>query len=304
MNRKQLKKIAEFSYRTMFRQAPDLSEIHETFYGWVVFLASEKAKVVVKFSREIGRQAKEIKGLERLRQALTCPVPEVLYFGREEGYEFIMLEWLEGISAHQIPNDPIAIERFSESYLALLHTMHEINAPQGFESERGQFYTSLTTAFSDWMGPVYRYIISEVSPFSPAQKQAYQSLWAMKDEILSTASPISSLIHDDCHIGNILVDPKSFEVTGVLDPCDVGFKHREMDIFHLYDVRPEMRLAERYQQAVSLPPGFELRRWYFSLWDDAKHSRNMGWYDEAWIQNKLTTFNQTATAEYGTVSYQ
>ena len=301
MNRLQLKRIAEFSYKTMFRQAPQVSEIQETFYGWVVFLASDNAKVVVKFSREIGRLAKEIKGLERLQQALPCPVPQVLYFGREEGYDFIMLEWLEGISAHQIPNDPIAIKRFSDGYLELLHTLHEMHNPQGFELDNGQFEANLPQAFAHWMGTVYRYIVSEVSPFTPAQKRAYESLWAMKDAILSTASSESSLIHDDCHVGNILVDPKSFEVTAILDPCDVGFKHREMDIFHLFDVRPELQLAERYQQEVALQPGFDIRRWYLSLWDDAKHSRNMGWYDEAWIQNKLVQFEQTAKADFGSV---
>ena len=301
MNRLQLKRIAEYSFKTMFRHAPQVNQIQETFYGWVVFLASDSAKVVVKFSREIGRLAKEIKGLERLEQALPCPVPKVLYFGREEGYEFIMLEWLEGVSAHQLPNDPKAIDRFSDCFLEILLTLHDMNAAEGFELESGQFELNLTEAFSHWMGTVYRYVVSEVSPFTPTQKQAYESLWAMKRNILSTASSESSLIHDDCHLGNILVDPKSFEVTAVLDPCDVGFKHREMDIFHLFDVRQELQLAERYQQEVALQPGFEIRRWYFSLWDDAKHSRNMGWYDEAWIQNKLIQFEHSAKADFGSV---
>lgn len=301
MNRLQLKRIAEFSYKTMFRKAPQVSEIHETFYGWVVFLASDNAKVVVKFSREIGRLAKEVKGLDRLRQALPCPVPEVLFFGREEGYDFIMLEWLQGISAHQIPNEEHAIKRFSESYLELLHTLHSISDPRGFELESERFDTSLSQAFTFWMEPVYRFVVSEGSPFTAVQKQAYRSLWERKEHILSGALPESSLTHDDCHVGNILVDPKSFEVTAILDPCDVGFKHREMDIFHLFDVRPEIQLAERYQQDVPLQPGFELRRWYFSLWDDAKHSRNMGWYDEAWTQNKLSQFDKIVSAEYGSV---
>ncbi|MCQ1059132.1 phosphotransferase [Photobacterium sp. ZSDE20] len=301
MNRLQLKRIAELSFKTMFRETPQVFEIQETFYGCVVFLASGNSKVVVKFSHEIGRLRKEIEGLERLRQALPCPVPEVLFFGREEGYDFIMLEWLEGISAHQIPNEKDAVQRFAESYLELLHTLHSISEPNGFELESGRFDPSLSKAFSHWMEPVYRYVASAASPFTPVQKQKYHSLWQMRDNILSEALPESSLIHDDCHVGNILVDPKSFEVTAILDPCDVGFKHREMDLFHLLDVRPEMQLAERYKQEMPLAPGFELRRWYFSLWDDAKHSRNIGWYDEAWIQNKLSQFDQTLSVEYGYV---
>ena len=301
MNRSQLKRIAKFSFKTMYRHAPQVNEIQETFYGWVVFLASERAKVVVKFSREIGRLAKEIKGLERLQQVLPCPVPQVLYFGREEGYEYIMLEWLEGISAHQIPNDPVAIKKFSDNYLELLLTLHHESNPQGFELDNGLYEKQFPCAFNHWMSSVYRYVTSEASPFNSAQKRAYESLWAMKEEVLSPASSESSLVHDDCHIGNILIDPKTFAVSAILDPCDVGYKHREMDIFHLYDVRPELGLAERYQQEVTLAPGFELRRWYLSLWDDAKHSRNIGWYDEAWVHNKLIQFEQTARGDLGQV---
>ncbi|GHA40372.1 hypothetical protein GCM10007086_12370 [Photobacterium aphoticum] len=292
VNKQQLKQIAEFAYKTMFRQAPDLSEIEETFYGWVVFLSSKQGRVVVKFSREIGRLAKELEGLERLRREVSCTVPNVLFFGREEGYNYLMMEWVDGVPAHHLPNDPKAIAAFRESYLQLLFTLHEQHADQGFEIGQDKFAQDLPSAFESWMGPVYRYVMSTGSPFSPQLKQAYRRAWEMKNDILSTASAESSLIHDDCHIGNVLFDPKTYQVSAILDPCDVGYKHREMDLFHLYDVRPELQLAECYQSHCRLADGFELRRWYFSLWDDAKHSRNMGWYDEAWLQKKFDHFHQ------------
>ncbi len=75
MIRPQLKQIAETAYQTMYGQRPELCNIQESFYGWVVFAASPKGKVVVKFSREIGRLAKEITGLNRLSKCLACPVP-------------------------------------------------------------------------------------------------------------------------------------------------------------------------------------------------------------------------------------
>ena len=292
MNRPQLKKIAELAYRTMFRQAPDLCEIQETFYGWVVFLASNKGRVVVKFSREIGRLAKEVEGLERLAKVLPCKVPEVLFFGREDGYSYIVLEWVEGVSAHQLPTDDKAIAAFRESYLNILLSLHEQQAPQGFEVGSGEYVPSFLDAFEQWMEPVCRYVLSSGSPFSKELKASFTSLWEHKSELLKPMSQHSSLIHDDCHLGNVLFDPKTYQVSAVLDPCDVGFKHREMDLFHLYDVRPELELVEHYCQHHSLDDGFEARRWFFSLWDDAKHSRNMGWYDEAWLQDKVDKYQR------------
>ncbi|MGF1682881.1 phosphotransferase [Photobacterium minamisatsumaniensis] len=292
MNKPQLKHIAELAYRTLFRQAPDLCEIQETFYGWVVFLASEKGRVVVKFSREIGRLRKEVEGLGRLREAVSCKVPEVLFFGREQGYSYLVLEWVDGVSAHQLPTNKEAIQTFSHSYIDILLSLHDVSSPEGFENDHGEFEPHFTHAFEQWMAPVYRYVMSDGSPFSPELKESYLQLWEMKNRILTSMSPQSSLVHDDCHLGNVLFDPKTYKVSAILDPCDVGFKHREMDLFHLYDVRPELNLVEEYTQQHPIDDEFTVRRWFFSLWDDAKHSRNMGWYDEAWLQDKVDKFNR------------
>ncbi|MGR5146946.1 phosphotransferase [Photobacterium alginatilyticum] len=288
----QLKQIAETAYVTIYSQRPELCNIQETFYGWVVFIASPRGKAVVKFSREIGRLAKEITGLKRLSDCLDCSVPEILFFGREEGYDYIMMEWLDGMSAHDLPNDPVALESFRESYTDLLLALHDNQAQQGFELAEGQYEPCLIKAFDSWMAPVLRYVQSGCSPFSPKLKEAYGSMWERKEEILSPINNNSSFVHDDCHVGNVLFDPRTFKVAAILDPCDAGYKHREFDLFHLYDVRPDLKLVERYQEKVPLAEGFELRRWFLSLWDDAKHSRNMGWYDEAWLTSKVNQFNE------------
>ena len=73
---------------------------------------------------------------------------------------------------------------------------------------------------------------------------------------------------------NLLLNAKKFRARGLTD--------KETDL----------KLVERYQEKVPLAEGFELRRWFLSLWDDAKHSRNMGWYDEAWLTSKVNQFNE------------
>jgi len=293
MNKPQLKQIAEIAYMTMYGQRPELCNIQETFYGWVVFVASPKGKVVVKFSREFGRLAREIQGLSRLAQFVDCPVPEVLFFGREQGYDYLMLEWLDGISAHKLPNDPNALESFREHYSDLLLALHEHNTELGFELGENQYEPCLIKAFESWMTPVLRYVLSDCSPFSSELKESYSFLWDIKEQVLSPINTHSSFVHDDCHIGNVLFNPQTFKVAAILDPCDAGFKHREFDLFHLYDVRPDLKLVERYQEKMPLAEGFAFRRWFLSLWDDAKHSRNMGWYDEQWLLTKVNQFNET-----------
>lgn len=291
MNKPQLKRIAESAYQAMFSQKPDVSNIQETFYGWVVFLISPKGKVVVKFSREFGRIEKEVTALGLLKKKVTCPVPEVYFFGRSEGYDYMLMEWLEGISAYELPNNPKAIETFREDYTNILIALHEHTDSRGFEATPEKFEPSLIDAFDQWMYPVLRYVLSSASPFSCELKDAYRFLWEKKTEILTPINNQSSFVHDDCHIANVLFDPKTYKISGLLDPCDVGFKHKEFDIFHLFDVREDLKLVARYHEKSPLIEGFEIRRYFLGLWDDAKHSRNIGWYDESWINSKLDRFN-------------
>ncbi|PSW44273.1 phosphotransferase [Photobacterium leiognathi] len=291
MNKAQLKNIAEKSFFAMFHRKADVCDIQETFYGWVVFLATGKAKIVVKFSREVGRISKEVSCLQKLRSIVSCPVPQIYLFGREEGYDYIVLDWLEGRPANELPNDKFAIETFREDYTDILIALHEHNHPQGFELTNGKFDCDFNNAFDDWMEGVYKYLSCAVSPFSAQLKDKYTELWERRREILAPiANESSSFVHDDCHLANVLFDPKTFKVAGLLDPCDSGFKHRELDVIHLFDVRGDTHIAERYIEKRQLDDGFEARRYFFSLWDDAKHSRNMGWYDENWLTNKFNKF--------------
>ncbi|OAN11539.1 phosphotransferase [Photobacterium jeanii] len=292
MNERQLERIACETYKILFGVSASFVQTELTFYGCVVFLASERQKVVIKFSKEVGRLTKEINGLERLAKIVDCPVPAIHFYGQQEGFDYLVLEWLDGQSAHELPLDKTATTTFSEHYTDILLALHECSHEQGFETSPQCFTPSLNEAFEHWMEPVYRYLMSAASPFSAQLKDDYQALWEQQTDILAPINHGSSLVHDDCHIGNVLFDPKTYRVSALIDPCDVGFKHREFDIFHLYDVRPDLGLADVYFSKTEKADGFEQRRWFLSLWDDAKHSRNIGWYDEAWLNHKFDNYRQ------------
>ncbi len=118
-----------------------------------------------------------------------------------------MMEWLDGLSAHELPSNPIALEQFRESYTDLLLALHENQSQQGFELAEEQYDPSLVKAFESWMAPVLRYVQSSCSPFSPRLKDAYISMWENKEEILSPINTRSSLVHDDCHVGTCSLTP-------------------------------------------------------------------------------------------------
>ncbi|UTV30218.1 phosphotransferase [Photobacterium atrarenae] len=292
MLRPQLKQVALSAYQCLFGCQPELCHVQESFYGSVVFLASPKGKVVVKFSKEVGRLAKEVRALSRLTDVMGCRIPAVLFFGRESGHDYLVFEWLDGVPAHTLPDDPKLVEVFREHYTDLLLELHEHGEQQGFELAENQYDPCLIRAFETWMLPVYRYVLSDGSPYSARLKAQFSRIWARRTEVLAPINTQSSLTHNDCHVGNVLFQPDTGRVAVLLDPLDCGYKHREFDVSQLDDVRPDLKLIERYHQKMKPADGFACRRWFLSVWQDAKHSQNIGWYDEAWLRHKVELFER------------
>ncbi|MCG2838437.1 phosphotransferase [Photobacterium sp. WH77] len=291
MQEPQLNRIAVNAFRALFSSCPDFCNLQSTFYGWVAFLATEKRRVVIKFCRQAGRLSQEINSLNRLRSMVDCKVPEILFFGCEDGNEFIVMEWVEGVPANELPNEGHALKVFSEHFTDILINMHNQPHDEGFEIAENKYDSQIIPAFEIWMDPVFQYVSDRESPFSTELKNHFEKLWDDRQHVLEPMNEKPSFVHDDCHLANVLFDAKTFKVAAILDPADAGIKHREFDVFHLNDIRPELDLIARYVAKYPLAEGYEMRRWYLSLWDDAKHASNIGWYDEQSFMYKLQEYH-------------
>lgn len=291
MQEPQLNRIAVNAFRALFSRCPDFCNLQSTFYGWVAFLATEKRRVVIKFCRQAGRLSQEINSVNRLKSMIDCKVPEILFFGCEEGHEFIVMEWVDGVPAHELPNEPYALKVFSDDFTELLINMHNQPHYEGFEIAENKYDSQIIPAFETWMEPVLQHVLDGQSPFSAELKNYFEKLWDERHCVLAPMNEQPSFVHDDCHLANVLFDEKTFKVAAILDPADAGIKHREFDVFHLNDIRPELDLIARYVEKYPLAEGYEIRRWYLSLWDDAKHASNIGWYDEQSFIYKLQKYH-------------
>ncbi|MBM5572241.1 phosphotransferase [Deefgea chitinilytica] len=136
-------------------------------------------------------------------------------------------------------------------------------------------------------------LLRMIRHFPPELRAAYAKLWDERERFLAPITGPSSLCHDDPHACNFLYDVVTGLPTAAIDPCDVAYRHREQDIFHLADAYPQWRLLETYIEQCSLAAGYAARRWFFSLWDDVKHSVNVGWYDAPWFAAKFTRLAET-----------
>ncbi|XZG69012.1 phosphotransferase [Chitinibacteraceae bacterium HSL-7] len=264
------------------------------FYGHVVLINGAAAKVAVKFAFQAGRAEREVIGLERLRAHVALPMPDVIALtAREVGgvvYPVLALTRVPGAAPWhaQFASTPDTARALVDTLLGL----HAVSDERGYEWPGGFYSQSLLPALEAWWQPLFEHVASPESPYTAPVRAALLGLWA---ERASVVAPInldaSSLVHDDPHAGNVLFDVDSGLPTALLDPCDVAFRHREQDIFHLHDCMPELGLLDAYLARYTPPEGFEVRRWFFSLLDDVKHCHNRGWYDDEWFLNKLAAYS-------------
>ncbi|WP_197053918.1 phosphotransferase [Chitinibacter sp. ZOR0017] len=289
--------VAQAHYQQLYSSEAQVVHAVQGFYGCAVILAGAAGEVVLKFSWQPGRVAKELRGLARLMPHATVAMPTPLWHGvlavGERECEALLLNRLPGVAPWDVPGPWPQPERAAAAVVALLAAWHAQTDARGFEGPAGEFYPTLLPAFEAWTAPLAAYVADLHSPFTPAQRQALLALWAQRAAILAPLAGMpSSLVHDDPHAGNFLFSPSSGELLAALDPCDVAYRHREQDIFHLADVAPQLGLLEAYLAQYTPPAGFAARRWFFSLWDDVKHSQNLQWYDEAWFAVKLARYEQ------------
>jgi fructosamine-3-kinase len=100
------------------------------------------------------------------------------------------------------------------------------------------------------------------------------------EQILGRREGDAVLVHSDFWLKNILVDPRSYRITGVIDPLDAEWADRELDLIHLeLSWGSDMRLIELYKQQIGLHERFPLRYAFYQFWYAMQNFARIGWHD-------------------------
>ncbi|WP_148713687.1 phosphotransferase [Chitinolyticbacter meiyuanensis] len=274
-----------------FGEAAVQQATFEGFYAKVYQLGlADGRRRMAKSFRQQGMAAREARSLKRLRihTPMQVAVPEPIALELEVEPQTLVQTYVEGVPSGEVPHEFAAL--LGEEIVAVLLHWH---AQQGdaFEDQQGERHADFASCFS-----------TDLSRLSGWLATADGFGAAIRARILATGELASALItplageppvfiHDDGHAWNFLADPVSGHLTGVIDPAQARYSHRELDLFHLPDAAPQLDLLNRYLAHSPCVPGWPQRRWLFSLWDDVKHAMLVGWRDEAWFERKLGEFD-------------
>jgi aminoglycoside phosphotransferase (APT) family kinase protein len=264
-----------------------LVRIGRGFYSEVYRVSLDgRPDCIVKGFKFPGYAAQERAQLELLARHAPLKLPAV-YAVHEQApdlpFEALIMETIPGINASQIAfPDAATRERFADALVDNLLAWHAVRHPAGFGPIEGPFHET----WLDFLGArIGAYQQAVHAPQHAGTVSAYvlrviDRSFERRAEILAHCSAVASLIHGDYNLWNVMADPDTFEVTGVIDPIDGGWGDPEIDLFHLPNCRPDVGVLERYLDKVAVRQGFALRYAFYRFWDDVKHYLRVGWYEE------------------------
>ncbi len=220
-------------------------------YVYRVSLPSEPHEAIVKWQRHLGRSASEARQLQELRKHALVRVPEIYLCDPKR--EVLVIEYLPGVPAGSVepPNATIA-ERLADDVVSALLAWHQVKNPAGFGPLDGPYYARWVDYYRErlilYYAEIHKEASAELRLADDVSEVAERSLERMED-ILGHAPSEAALVHSDYHLPNLLMDPRTFRLTGVIDPLDAEWADRELDLIHLeWPWGDRQHLLTRYQQ--------------------------------------------------------
>lgn len=271
--------------RRQFGAGPDYVEpVGGGYYGTVYFVTCGEKTTVFKLYLLSGLAQKEADQLSLLRAKLPLPVPETFGVYREEElYDTLIMEKLEGVNggspklAYRRKKDRL---RLAGSLIDALIALHD--APvEGFGEIGGETFSNWNDCYRARLDGI-RAALEKQERTIPGElrtqiEEAYQNL----GRVLCEPVKRPSIIHGDLNLWNVMVNPETMQITGVIDPFDCCRADRELELFQLENATGKrFSLLPKYREQVRLSTYFDIKKDYYHFWDDIKHIALAGLYQE------------------------
>ena len=226
-----LRHISERVWKTSLQSITLLGEgVYGRCYG--VTFGRSPYRAVVKLQKYPGMAGQETRQLIELRSHIPSLVPQV-YANLPEtdvGAALVM-EWLPGQSCPRPERLPhplrLALQR---QVVDLLLTVHGVPYLDGYGSFDGPFYPR----WWDYYGQRVRNTYQAINNSEEARAYLGFQVLALMDraldhgeQILATGLERPVLLHGDFCFGNLLFDPHTWRISGLIDPLDAEWGERE-----------------------------------------------------------------------------
>lgn len=251
-------------------------------YGKVFKTETEDGKIfALKAYRRKGLNEKEAFQVKILSENTSVPMPEILCSYSDDSISFLAMSFIEGqnvLSPGYLLFGKKKKAAFAESVVKGMLQWHSVKG--------GKYGDVMNPSYDSWYEYYKTEVVDGVLEF--AKEMSEKGKLPVKEyELLKKATEIYDklgdepdapvLIHGDLNIMNIMADPKSFELTGFIDPCDSMWANREYDLYQLRNMWGDMYgLYDTYKKHCKLSENCDFKIAYYGFVNEIKCFRNSG----------------------------
>jgi len=270
--------------KTLNAEVTSARSIGEGAYGitYDVLLSRDPGRAVVKWQKRPGRGILEKRQLEELRKHAEVTVPAVFGYHSESEelpFEAVVMEYIPGVPASTLPtpDEPVR-KRFAHQVVEILLQWHSVCNAEGFGSLDGPYHPRWIDFFGLRLEAHLEHVRADarndnILPLS-VRGMAERS-FALTEAIIGQIKGQAVLIHSDFWLPNVMVNPANYSITGVIDPLDAEWAHRELDLINL-----ESYLLQLYEQRRPLSEGYPFRLAFYEFWYAMQNFARFGWHEE------------------------
>ena len=233
----------------------------------------------------------EAETLRYMRSLDAFPVPEVYYHHTGSARyprDAILLEYVDGHPVTEVYDRTTSDGRreLVENVTQALVRLHGVTNAAGFGPLRGPFRSSWAKVYLPRLDRAYRRLDRSVE--IPEMVEAADASYDLREEILTRPDARASLLHGDLFWTNILVDPGSRQVNGLIDPIidpmwpmpQWGDPEYEVATLLFMDMPIGVDLVACHERHQPLDDGFGLRRRFYNLWLVLDIWRTIGYHNK------------------------
>lgn len=254
--------------------------LNQGYYGFV-FLVEKRTppkKVIAKVYKKEGFMALEHKQLDLLRKYALTKVPEI--YGEsiksENGaFDIMFMEYINAVNGSQIKNvsereRDILCNQIVDNLLAI----HSVKNPEGFGELDSKRYAPLwNDYYKDIVKSRTKELHDKAGFFFPREILRTADIFLDGfDRVFNSDKSESSLIHGDYNMWNLMVDPDTKQLAGMIDPMGCSYSDNELDLFQLQNANGnDFGLLDCYIKKAGTDDNIHIKNGYYGFFDDVKH---------------------------------
>lgn len=249
-------------------------------------LENEPYRVAVKCSKYPELLQKEYDQIQFISDRVECKLPKLYSIGNDNnGNSFMVMEYFDGIGGDKIKNFFKASRVLPNQIVDNLLKIHSVHNDK-FGPIDNAVYDTWYDYYSELAKEIYDFAVYSYENGKIRKKvmEAVELSYSRLDEILQDDAGIPTLIHGDYWQPNFVVNPKTYELVGVIDPFNIMWAEPEYELFALATgAGARLKLYENYKSRIIPSRYCDLKLEMYALYNELLWHKKLDTYNNSYL---------------------